>query len=186
AYVGAEGLVRTANLVAYAPLVTWRVAPPNVLVSGLYYVGGLTAWCLWRRVRLDASAESVVAAGIRRCAAFMPAISSILIVAEPWTAMRGAGDGPLHVTFIDVGQGDSAFVRFPRGNTLLVDAGGLPGGGSFDIGDRVVAPVLRTTGVRRLGTVALTHGDADHIGGAAAAIREFRPWDVWEGVPVPR
>jgi competence protein ComEC len=187
AYVGAEGLVHTANLVAYAPIVTWRVAPPYVFVSGLYYVGGLTAWCLWRRcVRLTGSAESVVAAGSRRCAAFMTAISAIWIVAEPWTAMRGGGDGRLHVTFIDVGQGDSAFVRFPRGATFLVDAGGLPGSGSFDVGDRVVAPVLRSAGIRRLGTVALTHGDSDHVGGASAAILEFRPWEVWEGIPVPR
>jgi competence protein ComEC len=32
----------------------------------------------------------------------------------------------------------------------------------------------------------LTHGDADHIGGALSAILEFRPWEIWEGVPVPR
>jgi competence protein ComEC len=187
AYVGAEGLVRTANLVAYAPVVTWRVAPPHVCVSGLYYVAGLTAWYLWRRrVRLTGSAESVFARCIRRCASFVAAASAIWIVAEPWTAMRAAGDGRLHVTFIDVGQGDSAVVRFPRGATLLVDAGGLPGSGSFDIGDRVVAPVLRNAGIRRLGTVALTHGDSDHVGGASAAILEFRPWEVWGGIPVPR
>jgi competence protein ComEC len=187
AYVGAEGLVRTANLVAYAPFVTWRVAPPALTVSALYYVSGVAAWCLWRRrVRLTGSAESIAHGWLRRTAALVAAISGLWIVAEPWTAIGARGDGRLHVTFIDVGQGDAAFVRFPRGATLLVDAGGLPGGGSFDIGDRVVAPVLRTSGVRRLGTIALTHGDADHIGGAAAAVREFRPWDVWEGVPVPR
>jgi competence protein ComEC len=187
AYLGAEGLVRTANLVAYAPFVTWRVAPPALAVSALYYVGGLTAWCLWRRrVRLTGSAESVAQGCLRRAAALAAAVAGVWIVAEPWTAIRAGGDGRLHITFIDVGQGDAALVRFPRGATLLVDAGGLPGGGSFDIGDRVVAPVLRTTGVRRLGTIALTHGDADHIGGAAAAIREFLPWEVWEGVPVPR
>ena len=33
--------------------------------------------------------------------------------------------------------------------------------------------------------MALTHGDADHIGGAAAVLAEFRPRDVWEGIPVP-
>jgi competence protein ComEC len=187
AYLGAEGLVRTADLVSYVPFVTWRVAPPNLLASALYYLAGLSAWYLWRRrVHVTGSAESRAAAFARRGATLTVLLSALWIVVEPWTTISGGGDGRLHVTFIDVGQGDSALVRFPRGATLLVDAGGLPGAGSFDIGDRVVAPVLRDSAVRRLGTIALTHGDADHIGGAASAILEFRPWEVWEGVPVPR
>ena len=186
-YVGAEGLVQTADLIAYAPFVTWRVAPPHLSVSVVYYAGGVTAWGLWRRrARFAGSAEAAVTRWIRRASAIAAAVSAVWIVAEPWTAIHHAGDGRLHVTFLDVGQGDAALVRFPRGATLLVDAGGLPGTGSFDIGDRVVAPVLRQAGVRRLGTIALTHGDADHVGGAQAAVREFRPWEVWEGVPVPR
>ena len=52
--------------------------------------------------------------------------------------------------------------------------------GSFDIGDRVVAPVLRLAGVRRLDTLVLTHGDADHVGGAGAPC-PIRPHQVWEG-----
>jgi competence protein ComEC len=168
-------------------MLTWRVAPPNLLVSAVYYAGAPTAWWLWRRrVRVTGSAEPLVARQVRVAATVAMAGSAIWIVAEPWTVMYAGGDGRLHVTFIDVGQGDSALVRFPRGDTLLVDAGGLTGSGSFDIGDRVVAPVLRQAGVRRLGTIALTHGDADHIGGAPAAVLEFRPWEAWEGVPVPR
>lgn len=100
----------------------------------------------------------------------------------PWAAH---GDGQLHITFIDVGQGDAALVRFPGGQSMLIDTGGLPGSGSFDMGDRVVAPVLRHLGVRRLSTLVLTHGDADHIGGALPVLEEFRPWDLWEGIPVP-
>ena len=90
------------------------------------------------------------------------------------------------MTFIDVGQGDAALVRFPRGKTLLVDTGGLAGESSFDIGERVVAPVLRTAGAHRLDGLVLTHGDPDHIGGAISVVREFRPREVWEGIPVPR
>jgi competence protein ComEC len=186
AFVGAEGLVRTADLVAYAPVVTWRVAPPHVFASAVYYGCGGLAWILWRRrVRFTGSRESRAARIARWTSATVTGVAAFWILAEPRTMWIGRGDGRLHVTFIDVGQGDAALVTFPHGATLLVDAGGLPGSGSFDIGDRVVAPVLRHAGVRRLGTLALTHGDADHIGGAASVISEFRPWDVWEGVPVP-
>jgi len=69
---------------------------------------------------------------------------------------------------------------------MLVDAGGLTGSPGFDIGDRVVAPVLRERGIRHLDYVVLTHGDPDHIGGAVAIVRQFRPREVWEGIPVPR
>ena len=69
---------------------------------------------------------------------------------------------------------------------MLVDAGGLAASASFDIGDRVVAPVIRRAGFRRLDYLVLTHGDPDHIGGARSVIQEFRSPEVWEGIPVPR
>jgi competence protein ComEC len=111
--------------------------------------------------------------------------AALWILIDPRTLMA-RGDGRLHVTFLDVGQGDSAFVVFPGGSTLLVDAGGLSASSSFDIGDRVVAPAVRDAGFRRIDYVALTHGDPDHIGGAESILREFRPREVWEGIPVPR
>ena len=48
-----------------------------------------------------------------------------------------------------------------------------------------MAPVLWTAGVRRLDYLAVSHGDPDHAGGAEAVIADFRPREVWEGVPVP-
>jgi competence protein ComEC len=172
AHVGAAGLVRSADLVQYAPAVSFRVAPPRWWVVVVYYAG-VVLWILWRRH----SRRRWLPIGVA-------AFAAIWIVAQPWTLVARRGDGRLHVTFLDVGQGDAAFVRFPRGAALLVDAGGLIGPG-FDIGDRVVAPVLRAAGVRRLDVIALTHGDPDHIGGGRSVIREFRPLRVWEGIVVP-
>ncbi len=78
---------------------------------------------------------------------------------------------------------------------MLVDAGGVataqsPESPESDTGKlrcrpRVVAPALLALGVRHLETLAITHGDPDHIGGAPAIVRGFRPDVVWEGVPVP-
>jgi len=179
AHLGALGLVASAELVRFAPAVTYRVAAPHWLAVSAYYVCGGAAWVLWRRQSRLTRIVSRGSIAIAVCAA-------IWILAEPWTLIAARGDGRLHVTFLDVGQGDSAFVRFPRGATLLIDAGGLSSGSAFDVGDRVVGPVLREEGVRRLTYVALTHGDPDHIGGAASVLREFRPREVWEGIPVPR
>jgi competence protein ComEC len=95
-----------------------------------------------------------------------------------------AGERLLRVTFLDVGQGDAAAVQFPDGRTLSIDTGGLPGG-AFDIGSRVVSPAFWSLGVRRLDYMTMTHGDEDHIGGAVSILRDFSPFEVWEGVPVP-
>ena len=78
-----------------------------------------------RSVRLGATAAAVCAA--------------LWVLINPVSLAAARGDGRLHVTFLDVGQGDSILVVFPRGRSLLVDAGGLPSSSSFDIGDRVVA-----------------------------------------------
>src|SRR5207247_4330731 len=102
-------------------------------------------------------------AHIRRSTLGIAVLAALWILAQPWTLLAARGDGLLHVTFLDVGQGDSILLRFPHGSTMLVDAGGLVGSPSFDIGDRVVAPVLRERGIRHLDYVVLTHGDPDHI-----------------------
>ncbi|MFH1567840.1 MAG: DNA internalization-related competence protein ComEC/Rec2, partial [Gemmatimonadota bacterium] len=79
--------------------------------------------------------------------------------------------GQLEVVFLDVGQGDAAFLRFPNGRTMLIDGGNR----SFehDYGARVVVPFLRRQGVRRLDAVVATHPHNDHIGGLVAVLEEI-------------
>jgi competence protein ComEC len=185
AHVGASGLVESAGLVRYVPAVTYRVAPPAAASVVAYYAGLCAWWTMWRRrATVSGSAESRAARRWRRGSAAVAVTAAFWILAQPWTLATSRGDGRLHVTFLDVGQGDATFVRFPGGATLLVDAGGLSASG-FDIGDRVVAPVLRHAGVRRLDVLVLTHGDPDHIGGALSVAAEFRPVEIWEGIPAP-
>ncbi|OFW28226.1 MAG: DNA internalization-related competence protein ComEC/Rec2 [Acidobacteria bacterium RIFCSPLOWO2_12_FULL_65_11] len=187
AHLGAEGLVRSADLVQFAPFVTSRIGPPGWLVVVLYYSAVCAWWMLWRRrATITGASETRGARSTRRGTAALAAGAAVWILAEPQAIVASRGDGRLHVTFIDVGQGDAAVVRFPRGSTLLVDTGGLSASSTFDIGDRIVGPTLRAIGVRRVESVALTHGDPDHVGGASSIVRDFRPREVWEGIPVPR
>ncbi len=179
AHAGADGLVRSADLVDLVPVVAWRVGPPHWIALTAYYSGLVTAWCGvpgWPRLR----------ARVRSVAVALTLVAAAWILFEPARLVTSRGDGSLHLTFMDVGQGDATLVRFPRGATLLVDAGGVSGASSFDIGDRVVGAVLRHYRIRRLDAAAITHGDADHVGGFTSVVRDFRPRDVWEGIPVPR
>lgn len=74
---------------------------------------------------------------------------------------------PLLVHFIDVGQGDASVVITPHKRVIMIDTGGNSGS-DFDVGERVVVPYLRHIGVRHIDYLFLTHGHADHAGGAPA------------------
>jgi len=94
----------------------------------------------------------------------------------------------LEVNVLDVGQGDSIFVSFPQGGTMLVDAGGILGtfhaGGmrnGLDVGEDVVSPYLWSRGLKQIDVVALTHAHEDHLGGMTAVLENFRVNELWVG-----
>jgi competence protein ComEC len=94
----------------------------------------------------------------------------------------------LELTVLDVGQGDSLFLSFPRGRTMLVDAGGELGnfhsGGmrsGIDVGEDVVSPFLWSRGLKQIDVVALTHAHEDHLGGLPAIFENFRVGEFWVG-----
>lgn len=70
--------------------------------------------------------------------------------------------GELRITVIDVGQGDSIYVRSPSGKKFLIDGGSTS---ESQVGKYRIAPFLKSQGVAKLDYVFASHGDADHING---------------------
>jgi competence protein ComEC len=96
--------------------------------------------------------------------------------------------GQFQVTVLDVGQGDSLFLSFPTGHTMLIDGGGLAGSeyvhgtrSGADVGEEVVSPFLWSLGLKRIDVVALSHAHHDHLDGLHAILQNFRVGELWVG-----
>ncbi len=174
ALVGA--LLWSVNWFARAPRASFRVPSPPLLAMVAFFLAALL--CAWavlsarRRVAWIAAAAVLVAASLIAAYPFAPRLNR----------------GRLEITVLDVGQGDSIFVAFPNGRTMLVDGGGLPGGNyirgarpGIDVGEDVVSPYLWSRGVKRLDVIALTHAHEDHYGGLASVLRNFQVGELWLG-----
>lgn len=77
-----------------------------------------------------------------------------------------AQSGYLDAYVLDVGQGDSIFLRSPSGKTMLVDAS------TSGMYTRIHA-FLEAQNVKRLDIVIATHPHADHIGGMERIVRQY-------------
>ena len=74
------------------------------------------------------------------------------------------------VHFLDVGQGDSALIRIKNKN-ILIDTGGNI---NFNISKNVLIPYFRSSGVKKIDYLILTHGDYDHMGEAINLVENFK------------
>jgi competence protein ComEC len=84
----------------------------------------------------------------------------------------------LRVTFLSVGQGDAAVVRFPGARVMLVDAGGSFSD-EYDPGERLVASYLWAHKIMHVDYLALSHPELDHFGGFNFIARNFSPAEFW-------
>ena len=172
------------------------------VATALAWLAGWCAWWLalvarfvasWPSAQVSSPLALAAAAGtvaavllVRRLPRYrrptaLVAIASLsltLAVAAWATRPRPSWEPPsgLRVTFLDVGQGDSALLEVP-GGAVLVDEGPP---------EADVAGQLRRLGLRSLTAIVLTHPQRDHIGGAAAVLDELSVGTVADpGIEAP-
>jgi competence protein ComEC len=157
-------LAVVARVVASWP--SAQVSSPAVIVIAAALVGAVA---LVRRLPRYRRREAVAA--IASLALTVSSVACALRPSPSWTPPAG-----LRVTFLDVGQGDSALVEAP-GGAVLVDEGPP---------EADVAGQLRRMGLRSLTAIVLTHPQLDHIGGAARVVERLSVGAVGDpGIEAP-
>jgi len=132
----------------------------------------------WQLAGLAFALAAIVWAPRRRWTIVACAIALVVLLDVPARA-RGAPQGVLRATFVDVGQGDATLVDLPDGSAMLIDGGGIVGS-PLDVGRRVIAPLLRARRRDALAVVVLTHPHPDHFGGLDAGLAGVRVGQFWD------
>ncbi|MBW1999622.1 MAG: DNA internalization-related competence protein ComEC/Rec2, partial [Deltaproteobacteria bacterium] len=160
---GVEGMKVMAGFWADLPWSSFWTPIPSILEIGLFY--GFVLF--------------LFAPGRRRWK--RPAIYLILLLAlgdiSYWFYMTWFHRS-LQVTFLDVGQGNAAVIRFPGRKRMLVDGGGFTRD-TFDVGRMVVAPYLLRSKIGRMDYLVLSHPHPDHLNGLRFIARHFAPSEFW-------
>jgi len=77
----------------------------------------------------------------------------------------------LQVTFLDVGQGDASFVKFPNGESMLIDGGDATK--EWDQGKNAILPFLKFNNISNIKYIVASHPHNDHIGGLVEIMKSI-------------
>ena len=161
---------------------------PGSYVWGYYAILAGVVALVSRRTRL-ADFSSRLTSGIKKIAARIPKprpglspkwlILPLLIVAIlVWMAALTMPDGKLHVSFLDVGQGDAILIRMPNGQDVLIDGGPDPQRTNLELGKKL--PFWDRT----IDLVVCTQPQADHITGLIQVLQRYSVKQVLDsGIP---
>jgi competence protein ComEC len=161
---GAELVCRTIHQVASWPWASVQTITPSTVEIMLYYLlCGLALF--WRRLPYRAVAAVVVL--------------SLCFLDMGYWIYRRYGQTDLKVTVLDVGQASANLIEFPGGFTMMVDGGGFSDNAIFDVGARILAPILWRKKIRTVDLVVLSHANSDHLNGLLYIVEHFNVAEVW-------
>ncbi len=108
-------------------------------------------------------------------------LSIVLLLPLLMPAERTLSPGDVKVTVFDVGQGLSVLVQ-TAGKALIYDTG-TRFSATFNAGDAVIVPALKSLGVHRIDRLIVSHSDLDHRGGLQALVRNVVVKDILSSDP---
>lgn len=192
-------LLAIPNIFVENDLASVRVPIYSSVMRSIYFVYFIPLIVLgvslnrWKPFEIDSDGNPKIVKFYRSVipnSAILLIISLLLVIFHPFSAPHK--NGRLTIDFLDVGQGDSALVTFPNGETMLIDGGGKinfkknyaksEDAEEFEIfepdrqtiGESVVSEFLWEKGYSKVDYILATHADTDHIQGLIDVAENFK------------
>jgi competence protein ComEC len=167
------------------PFSSFQVATISTWHIWGYYaiLAGVIAFLNYRKQLADFSSR--LTSGIRRVAEGIPKprlgfstkwlVLPLLVVAIlVWSVALTMPDDKLHVSFLDVGQGDAILIQTPNGQDILIDGGPDPQKINLELSKKL--PFWDRT----IDLVVCTQPQADHITGLIEVLQRYKVKQVLE------
>ena len=178
------GTIAIARLCATLPMANVMLVEPLNLLAGGACLAAVT-WLARPRPAPSPAPNALPSAtntstardqhgSAHRSRSFAAAAATISLAVLLVAANGSRPDGRLHITVLDVGQGDAILLQGPNGGRALVDTGPDP--------DRLISLLDQRIPAwdRRLDLVVLTHPHEDHVAGLAAVMDRYSIKEIAE------
>jgi competence protein ComEC len=160
-----------------ATISTWHILGYYVILAGVIA-------CFNYRNQL-ADFSSRLTSGIKKGAQGIPkprlgfstkwlVLPLLVIAILVWSVALTMPDDKLHVSFLDVGQGDAILIQTPNGQDILIDGGPDPQKINLELGKKL--PFWDRT----INLVVCTQPQADHVTGLVDVLQRYKVKQVLE------
>ena len=161
-------LTWTISLVRLFASVPGAAVPVSISPLGIIVIYALLFGLTWYALKSPERREDIRGQigekAPQRLAIASLAVLALLAVA--WAISQP--DGYLHVSFLDVGQGDATLIQTPSGRQILIDGGAYPTVLNDQVGRQL--PFWD----RDIDIVIATHPDTDHVAGLPGVFDRYR------------
>jgi competence protein ComEC len=181
AWLTLRAMILAGTSAAALPFASIPWQPPSLVLAGWYPLLGVL-WLLARRRSRQVEPARVELGLAPAAPPRMPRVpaellgrflrprwlilASVLLLAA--ISLASLPDGRLHLTALDIGQGDAILIESPTGRTVLIDGGPDPDLTLRRLGANL--PFFQ----RRIDLMLLTHPHEDHIAGLVEVLARFR------------
>ncbi len=165
--------IRLVELFDRVPHGTIYLGDSSVWIVASFYIALLTATFNWDRIKewFNSLAGSLRTVALTATLVILFACTVVL-----WRSAATAGDGQMHITFLDVGSADAVLIQTPEGRNVLINGGASTSELSDELGRRL--PFFS----RKLDWLVIASTQENQLAALPRVVERYPPDNVlWSG-----